>query len=329
MGKNNFLTMGLILLLSTILFPACEKDAASLEGAGQTLVKIQTDGADDEGGIAYAFNPSSQDLDLVVTEIRRDAPNSGELNKPVTVVLKQDDALRVAYNASAGKNYIALPDNFYTILTPGIVKSGTTWTISFAAGEFSKPLKLRIKRSLFSFTNQYALPLVIQDGGGASINGDMKQAILGFLVANKYDGRYTMDGSSYDVVNPALECDCPIEAHFVTAGANKVNVYLPDYAGNGGYVYGLWTGTGYSLYGSFGMVFTFDASDKIVAVENFYGQPAGNTRSAQIDPSGLNKWNPATKRVDVKFFMLQPSAVPTPPHIRTSFDLNFTYLGPR
>jgi hypothetical protein len=73
-------------------------------------------------------------------------------------------------------------------------------------------------------------------------------------------------------------------------------------------------------------VFLFDANDNITEVINEYGQPAGNTRSAQIDPGGINKWSSIDRHIDVKFWMNQPSSIAG--H-RTSFDLKFTYLGPR
>ncbi|WP_341839984.1 DUF4998 domain-containing protein [Chitinophaga caseinilytica] len=74
-----------------------------------------------------------------------------------------------------------------------------------------------------------------------------------------------------------------------------------------------------SYYGSFGVVFTIDDANKVTAVVNKYGQPSGNDRSAQLDPSGVNKYDPVAKVLQVKYWMNQPGAT----H-RTLFDETMT-----
>jgi hypothetical protein len=85
-------------------------------------------------------------------------------------------------------------------------------------------------------------------------------------------------------------------------------------------------GAAESAYGAFQPVFNFDANNNVTSVVNLYGQPAGNTRSAAIDPTGVNKWDPTTKTLRVKWFMYQPSVISG---IRTTFDFTFTYVGVR
>jgi hypothetical protein len=60
-------------------------------------------------------------------------------------------------------------------------------------------------------------------------------------------------------------------------------------------------------------------------VENFFGQPSSNGRSAELDPSGANKIN-ADMSIDVNYWMNQPAVIV--PH-RTSFSEHFKYVGPR
>lgn len=74
-----------------------------------------------------------------------------------------------------------------------------------------------------------------------------------------------------------------------------------------------------SHYGSFGVVFTTDADNNITGVVNKYGQPASNGRSAELDPSGINKYDPVTKVLQVKYWMNQPGST----H-RTLFDETMT-----
>jgi len=62
------------------------------------------------------------------------------------------------------------------------------------------------------------------------------------------------------------------------------------------------------------------------SVTNAYGQPAGNTRAAELDPSGVNAYDPDSKTIKVKFFMTQKSLVPVAPYIRSQFDWTLKFM---
>ncbi|MBL7970854.1 MAG: hypothetical protein JNL03_04965 [Prolixibacteraceae bacterium] len=83
---------------------------------------------------------------------------------------------------------------------------------------------------------------------------------------------------------------------------------------------------GASAWGSFCPVFKFDDNGNIIEVINDYGQPASNTRSAVLDPTGVNKYDPATKSFKVSYYMVQPSVVATPPHYRARMVETYTFL---
>ncbi|MDK9933227.1 hypothetical protein M1M82_27205, partial [Klebsiella pneumoniae] len=63
-------------------------------------------------------------------------------------------------------------------------------------------------------------------------------------------------------------------------------------------------------------------------VTNYYGQPAGNGRSGQLDPSGVNKMtfdaDGKPKEINVSYFMLQPGST-----VRCKFTEKFVYKGAR
>jgi hypothetical protein len=84
-----------------------------------------------------------------------------------------------------------------------------------------------------------------------------------------------------------------------------------------------------SGYGQFGLEIEFDDDGNIVAVYNPWGNPPSTTRMPVIDPSGDNAWDPATGDIKFKYWMIQPSLVPDPPHIRVYFDEMWSYKGPR
>jgi hypothetical protein len=66
----------------------------------------------------------------------------------------------------------------------------------------------------------------------------------------------------------------------------------------------------------------------VIEVGNSYGV-VSNTRAGQLDPTGVNKYNPATKKLTVKYRMLQPSVITAPPNIRVLFDETMTYVRSR
>jgi hypothetical protein len=81
---------------------------------------------------------------------------------------------------------------------------------------------------------------------------------------------------------------------------------------------------GGGAYGEFDPVFTFDANNNVISVTNLFGQPSpSRARSADIDPSGVNKYDPGTQTIQVKYFLKQAGA------LKATFDETLHYLGPR
>ena len=308
-----------------VLLTSCIKnDEGKFNASGSTLVKLPG-GAEEKVALALDFKPGFQDV--VLLDVRRDAPTAGELQKAVTVTIKNDPTIVTDYNTAHGTNYIALPAAAYTI-DPGNPYNGTEWTVTFNPGEHAKPILIKLDASKLDLSKQYALGFTIVNAtGGAKISNGLQSAMVEVGVKNKYDGTYRVTGTMVDVSNNTLTGYFPQDVDLITTGAASV-MMVPKDLGIPGHL--IMSGTSLSYYGSFGPVFTFDlATDKVISVTNSYGQPAANTRSAELDPSGVNKWNPANKSMDVKYFMKQPSVITTAPNIRVYFDEHFEYLGPR
>ncbi len=312
-----------LLVAGCFLFAACDKNKGTLNGAGQTIVKLPQ-GADEKVALALDFKPGLQDVLLL--DVRRDAPNSGELNKTIVVKIKNDPTIVADYNSAHGTSYIPLPAAAFQV-DPGNPFNGSEWTVTFNPGDHAKPIMIKLDPTQLDLSQQYALGFTITDASGAKISNGLQSAMIEVGVKNRYDGVYRVTGTMVDLAAPTITGYFPQDVQLVTAGASSV-VMIPIDLGIPGHL--ILSAGSLSYYGSFGPVFTFDlATDKVISVTNTYGQPAGNTRSAQIDPSGVNKWDAATKDMDVKYFMLQPNTITTPPHIRVTFDEHFQYLGPR
>jgi hypothetical protein len=171
--------------------------------------------------------------------------------------------------------------------------------------------------------NTYGISFKIETVSNGSIgtnNGDMMVKIG---MRNRWDGRYKVTGSMTDLFAPAFVF-MEHETQLITTTATQVKM-IPPQLGIPGYL--IKNGINTTFYGSFGPVMNFDVTtNNITSVVNYYGQPASNTRSAEMDASGTNTWNPTTKNITIKFWMNEPASIV--PH-RCIFDNTWVYLGPR
>lgn len=138
------------------------------------------------------------------------------------------------------------------------------------------------------------------------------------------DARYTVTGQMVDMHNTTYTGYYPHEITLLKSGPNQ-GTMVPKELGIPGHL--ILVGTSLSYYSNFGIIVTIDPTTyKITAITNHYGQPAANTRSAALDPSGENAWDPKTKNIKIKYWMDEPAV--RSPH-RTSFDETWTYIGPK
>jgi hypothetical protein len=312
-----------LFLVIASVFTACEKTEIK-DGGGKTTIKIE-DGGDEPIVLPLDVDPLIEEINLF--SLRKDAVSSADLNAATTITLTNTQAYLDAYNTANGTAYELLPTAAYTITAAsGVTVSGDTWTVNLAPGEFARNISITLDKSLMDLSLQYAFGMQVTQStvGSASLaNG---AAIVNVLVKNKYDGAYEVTGTMADAGNPALTGVFPMNYHLITTGENSVAGWDPDHWVD--YFIPIYSAGAVSGYGAFSPIFTFDVNGNIIAVTNIYGQPAGNGRYAQLDPSGINKWDPATGSIDVKFFMFQPSVVPLPAP-RVSFDWHLELLGPR
>ena len=215
---------------------------------------------------------------------------------------------------------VILPTSVYTI--PSL-------TLKIPAGErLSESFKIKVNTFTLDPTKVYGIGLKLASVNPASakIASNLNSIVLLFTVKNRWDGEYEVTGTMVDVSSSALTGLFPMTYHLITSGALTDDGYDPIHWED--YFIPIRSGTAISGYGSFSPVFYWDQNNNIVDIKNIYGQPAGNGRYAQLDPSGVNKYDPATKTIKVKFFMFQPSVVALP-NARVLFDWTMVYKKPR
>ena len=239
----------------------------------------------------------------------------GDASKDVVVTLALSQATLDTYNTKNGTNKTIPPSSVFSFPTSVTIKAGTNQTTVSGTVTVS---------SEFNFNAAYGVPVKITTvSAGEVISGNYADAVYSFGVRNIYDGAYTGMGTMVDAANSGITGRYPLKAGLVTSGANTVRLY--DYA-IGGIYHSILSGGSTSYYGAFGVEFNIDASNKVTSVINVYGQPASNGRSAELDPSGVNTWDPTSKTLKVKYWMNQPSVIAG--H-RVAFDEVYTYNGVR
>lgn len=305
------------LILNALFFSSCLKDkniddqVYGLKGLED--VKL----AELVGAPSRVISLVASDVDTTFVIVGVHLNSAKPADKDITVTLVPDATVIDDYNNDNGTNYVVPPSGSYTLSDLNVVipkgsRDGsltlTAKSSDLAGGEYAFGYKIgSISDAEFLISRNYSTLITIVG------------------VKNKYDGHYSATGTMIDAANASLTGYYPLEWDLVTNGSSQVIVYDRDYTGTPTHI--IYTGTGLSQYGSFGLIVNFDpATDKITSVVNFYGQPASNGRSGELDPSGINIWDPVTQSIDIKYWMNQPSVVPG--H-RTSFDEHWEYVGPR
>lgn len=325
---NNIKLLAGVIVLA-LLAVSCVPEQQSMGDAGQTLIKLTP-----QDYTMVPLNAIETSQTALMFEVRRDVHSKAALNSSTTVILKKDDTMIDDWNTEYGETFIPLPTSLGTTsVTPA---ADGTVTVELGAGEFLKAVMLTVPDATqFDFNEKYALAyrLISSSGTGAISEAYPDSVFVQVLVKNKYDGVYEITAITdwVDASNADLIGWYPFTYELETSGANSVtcllvdpgyyNYYHPLYSISGDYI---------SVYGSYGLELVFDeATGEVTAINNVWGNPPANTRMPALDPSGVNKWDEATGDITLKYYMLQPSVVVDPPHIRCSFDEYWEYQGPR
>lgn len=317
-------TSFLYLFVLALAFSSCiKKDITPLTDEGNTFIKFNEAPVN-----TLFFSPFTDVKKVDLFSLRRDANSSAELQTSNSITLKRDDAMVDNYNNENGTDFEILPDSLYSIANAAYTASGGNYTASFSPGDFAEEFTINLNGAKWDLSKKYAMGFRIMNADGRAITTGKDSVLALISIKNKYDGVYEITGSYVDVTNAAYVGDYPYQWELQTMSANSCVVVDNVNLGIPGFLF--YTGSGYSYYGSFGLIVNFDpATDAITSVVNYYGQPAGNGRYASLDPTGINKYDASSKTIDIKYFMHHPAAVPTPPSIRCMFNEHWKYIKSR
>ena len=308
-------------IASLALVFGCKKPdiAEQATGKGQTIVRMSPG----SGFKLVSIDLANTAQTFSIADIYRDAPGEAALNSTSKVVITENASIITAYNAAHNTNYIPLPASAFTI-DPANPKVGSDYTLTFGAGEFYKQLKITIPNATVLDPNKkYAFGFMIAsvDNNG-KISASDNELVVEVGLKNKWDGLYTVTGTMVDLTSATLTGNYPLTWELRTTGSNTLAVFDKSSGTQTHYIY---SSGSLSQYGSFGLNITIDpATNKITGIVNSYGQPSANGRSAALDPTGINTYDPATKTIKIKYFMLQPGTT-----VRTTFDETWVFSGVR
>jgi hypothetical protein len=322
--KMKYLFNIVLATVAVLALNSClKKRETTLDGDGpRNVVEFKNTGSNSAAGTSF-YPLYSQDLGSMQAgqskSFNINVSYSGEDVAPsdITVELEVDQTALDRFNTENGTDYVTPPSSVCSYPTSLVIKKGQRVSTDSA--------KITLSAD-FDFDAAYALPLRIKSVSPShTISANFGAAVYAFTLRNQYDGHYTVTGTMVDFASPGLQGRYPMDVYLITTGSNSV--VMQDNA-IGSPSHSIDNGGGLSYYGSFAPKLIFDPSGNgtIISVVNYFGQPAGNGRSAEIDPSGANKINLSDMSIDVNYWMNQPSVIV--PH-RTSFTEHFTYVGPR
>jgi len=320
-------SISLIIPTLSVLLVSCLKDKNYDNGVIQSnrpngnesvVIEIALTATNTTNFLSTSFD--AVDKDTVINVIPVVLASPGLATQDLQVTLTPDPTLVDDYNTNNGTAYVVPDPSMYAVVNPGNV-------VTIAKGSRVGYLQVKLNPNNFAGGDwAFAYEITNVDKAGYTISGNLNHGIFAFGIKNKYDGHYQLDGTMSDAANASLTGDYPTEVNLETYGSTAVLFNPAQGPFAGAYLHPILASGSPSAYGSFTPIFTFDANDNIISVENAYGQPAGNGRSAELDPSGVNKWFSSDRHIEVKYWMNQPSVIS--PH-RTSFDERYTYIGPR
>ncbi len=265
----------------------------------------------------YPISLSASNNDTTITEFIPVTLTSGPTSSDVIVTYELLDTTNSPIEDSLVNQLGYLVPNPASLIT---LNSNNQVVIK--AGSSTGYISVKFKpNDLLGNTYAYGIQLTAVNNKAYTIS-NLNTGFVILSIRNMYDGHYTINGTMVDAANPVLTGAYPIDCDLITQTANSVAMFDNNI---GGFYHSILNNGGLSYYGQFGVVFTFDANNNVVSVTNYYPN-ATNGRTAEIDPSGINKFDPSTNTLSVSYWMDQPAVIT--PH-RTHFVEVYTYDGPR
>ena len=274
--------------MSVLVLSACDKVESPdpMGDAGQTIVKF----TQDYKLINVDFVSTPQTLELL--DLRRDIPNSSELGREMTIIVKEDPGAVTAYDPA-----LIAPPAGLLVYDPAIPKVGSNYTFKMTAGQFAKQFKATMPNaSLLSLTSRYAVgfSIVSADADG-KILGTQKTIVIEIGAKNAWDGKYSCKFTNYHPSsNPTYGPEKTTDVEMRTTSSNKVKIFWPL---AGAYCQPAWLGGGFSYFLAQEPEYTISLSGAVGVLNT----APGFTTQYTMNSSYNNRFDAASKTFFVKW----------------------------
>lgn len=255
----------LMLLGGALSFLGCEDEVVNpIEGKGDNFVRI-SEAANDLTLVGFDVVPGVKSARLL--DLLRDANSESSLASSVGIKMKIDKAALDAFNA-------AHPDDAMEEL-PASLYTTDPLEFSLGAGEFAKPINIKLDPTKLDLTKRYGIAVSLVDASGHKVRSGLGTAVFNIVAKNAWDGRYQATG----VFSHPTAGDRAIDRvkDFVTVGPTSILGELGDLGGSGYF-----------------MVLTVNADNSVTI------DPSGVTPALKTDYQP-NYYDPATKTFFLKY----------------------------
>ncbi|MDX2069108.1 MAG: DUF1735 domain-containing protein [Haliscomenobacter sp.] len=255
----------LMLLGGALSFLGCEDEVVNpIEGKGDNFVRI-SEAANDLTLVGFDVVPGVKSVRLL--DLLRDANSESSLASSVGIKMKIDKAALDAFNK-------AHPDDAMEEL-PASLYTTDPLEFSLGAGEFAKPINIKLDPTKLDLTKRYGIAVSLVDASGHKVRNGLGTAVFNIVAKNAWDGRYQATGI---FAHPtAGERVIDRVKDFVTVGPTSVSGELGDLGGAGYF-----------------MVLTVNPDNSVTIA------PSGVTPALKTDYQP-NYYDPATKTFFLKY----------------------------
>ncbi|MBS1489412.1 MAG: DUF1735 domain-containing protein [Bacteroidetes bacterium] len=307
-------------LVALLLLAACQGNQMNTPpGATGNVVSVAINSLGTWQPTPTAVDASSTSGTYPIVLVVLSTPAGGAPQDIHVTMVPAADSL-ASFNTATGNSYV-MPGGpgtpAFTLVNNGVV--------TIPKGKTYGYLQIQTTPNDYFGSTPYAFAYRIASvqETGYIISAKNGYAVTPFVTKNKYDAEYSVTGTLVDNASPGINgaCSYPMDVNLVTQNATTVWLYdkaIP------GYYHTICSGGSLSYYGNAGLSITFDSNDNVVSVANIYVDVPSRNRQFQLDPSGVNKFDPVTKTLKIKYWLNQVGWTP-----RTVFDETYTFTGPR
>jgi hypothetical protein len=313
-NMRNLIQICLVAGVASVLFTSCLKDTPITDYSDTSIkpIVLIPNGNFPSPNQAATLAFEASNTPSVINLYAR-VSWSKPLGRAIEVTFTKNSALIAQYNTAFGTGYVEMNSDAYSLASN---------KVTIAADQTEATLPLQIFTSKVDLSKENMLAFSITDASGETISSNFKNIVLPIGVKNRFDGIWDLTVRATGWAAYGIQ-DGPTfhwgDFELITAGVNSVTTFN----GFSNLLAAFTAGGGQTQFGATSPRFTFDASNKLVAVQNDIPDD-GRGRVLVMNPAVTDsRYDPAAKKIYLSYIMKQNGR---PDQYR--YD-TLVYVGPR